>query len=102
MARSVKITISAQTRTELSRMRAPGETYSAVIQRLLGEAGVKAYEPGWNRILAEEEFISLSTLNEIQKRLDEARGDPSIMIPWSEVKKRMSAKKRKGTTKRKA
>lgn len=58
-SKATTISVSRKTRDLLASFGSKDETYDDIIRRLIEEAGFKAYEKRWNRILAEDEFIPL-------------------------------------------
>ena len=53
------ISLRKETREMLRRFGSKGQTYDEVIRELIEKASIKEHDARWNRILEEEEFISL-------------------------------------------
>jgi hypothetical protein len=62
MGNMTTISVSKKTRDALAALGSKKETYEDVILRLVEEAGFKAYEKRWNKILAEDDFVPLEDL----------------------------------------
>lgn len=56
------IAVKPETKKLLREIGVKKETYDKIIQRLVREAGWKNLDERWNRILEEDEFISLDEL----------------------------------------
>ena len=56
------ISVNEKTRDLLRAMGEKGETYDAIIRRLIQDAGWKKLDARWNRILKEDDFIPLEDL----------------------------------------
>lgn len=56
------ISLDEKTKEMLRAMGEKGESYDAIIRRLITEAGWKRLDARWNRILEEDEFIPLEEL----------------------------------------
>ena len=62
MAAITTIRISRDTKELLRKMGEKGESYDAIIRKLLHEANWKVLDERWNKILDEDEFIPLDAL----------------------------------------
>jgi len=62
MAAMTTISISGDTKELLRKMGEKGESYDAIIRRLLHEANWKVLDERWNKILDTDEFIPLDAL----------------------------------------
>ena len=62
MAATTTISISNDTKEHLRKMGEKGESYDAIIRKLLHEANWKVLDERWNNILDEDEFIPLEAL----------------------------------------
>ena len=62
MAAITTISISGDTKELLRKMGEKGESYDAIIRRLLHEANWKVLDERWNKILDTDEFIPLDAL----------------------------------------
>lgn len=56
------ISLDAKTRDMLRAMGEKGESYDAIIRRLVKEVGWKKLDARWNRIIEDDEFIPLDEL----------------------------------------
>lgn len=56
------ISVEAKTREMLRAFGEKGESYDAIIRRLVRDAGWKKLDARWNRILEEDDFIPLKDL----------------------------------------
>ena len=56
------IAVSDQTKEELRLMGEKGESYDQIIQRIIKVAVIKKLDERWNKILENDEFISLDEL----------------------------------------
>ena len=56
------IALASETKEMLRQMGEKGETYDNIIQKLIKEANWKKLDKRWNKILEEDEFISLDEL----------------------------------------
>ncbi|MGA1821456.1 MAG: hypothetical protein ACMUIG_02895 [Thermoplasmatota archaeon] len=56
------IAVSVETREALRILGEKGESYDHIIQRLIERAAWKELDNRWNRILEEDEFISMDEL----------------------------------------
>lgn len=56
------IAVDTKTRDLLRAMGEKGESYDAIIRRLIRDAGWKKLDAKWNRILEEDDFIPLEEL----------------------------------------
>jgi Arc/MetJ family transcription regulator len=56
------ICVKPETKKLLQEIGVKRETYDEIIRRLVREAGWKKLDERWNRILEEDEFISLDEL----------------------------------------
>jgi predicted CopG family antitoxin len=56
------IAVSSETKEVLRQMGEKGESYDHIIQRLIDAAKIKKLDARWNKILEEDEFISLDEL----------------------------------------
>jgi hypothetical protein len=56
------ISLDATTRELLRSMGEKGESYDKIIRRLIKDAGWKKLDSRWNKILSDDEFISLDEL----------------------------------------
>lgn len=59
---ATSIALDPTTKEMLRAMGEKGESYDAIIRRLIREAGWKRLDAGWNRILEGDEFIPLEDL----------------------------------------
>jgi len=62
MAATTTISISKDTKELLRKMGGKGESFDAIIRKLLREANWKVLDERWNNILDEDEFIPLEAL----------------------------------------
>jgi predicted CopG family antitoxin len=62
MAAITTISISGDTKELLRKIGEKGESYDAIIRRLLHEANWKVLDERWNKILDTDEFIPLDAL----------------------------------------
>jgi len=62
MMSSTTIDVSAHTKDLLLHFGRDRESYDHIIRRLVEEAGWKEMDARWNKILDEDEFISLDEL----------------------------------------
>jgi len=62
MAVTTTISISRDTKELLRKMGEKGESYDAIIRKLLREANWKILDERWNNIVDEDEFIPLEAL----------------------------------------
>jgi hypothetical protein len=62
MSSTTTISVSSTTKELLRRMGEKGESYDAIIRRLIDEAGWKSLDDRWNAILEGDEFIPLESL----------------------------------------
>ncbi len=62
MATTTTISISTDTKEHLRKMGEKGESYDAIIRKLLHDADWKVLDKRWNTILDDEEFIPLDAL----------------------------------------
>ncbi|MCD6512001.1 MAG: hypothetical protein J7K61_00140 [Thermoplasmata archaeon] len=60
--RMTTIAVSHETKEALRRLGEKGESYDSIIQKLLSKVAWKELDERWNRILEEDEFISLDEL----------------------------------------
>jgi predicted DNA-binding protein len=56
------IALAKSTKERLRRLAEKGETYDAVVLRLIDRAALKEMDNRWNRILREETFTRLEEL----------------------------------------
>ena len=56
------IAISSETKEILRQFGENGESYNNIIRKLIKEAGWKKLDKRWNKILENDEFISLDEL----------------------------------------
>ena len=56
------IAITNETKKALQELGTKGETYDAIIKKLIRKFAWKKLDDSWNKILAEDEFISLDEL----------------------------------------
>jgi hypothetical protein len=56
------IAVSSETKEILRRFGEKGESYNNIIRKLLKEAGWKKLDNRWNKILENDEFISMDEL----------------------------------------
>lgn len=59
---STTIAVSSETKETLRLLGEKGESYDHIIRRLIEKAALKERDDRWNRILNEDEFISLDEL----------------------------------------
>lgn len=59
---ATSISLDPKTRDMLRSMGEKGESYDAIIRRLIREAGWKKLDARWNKILEEDDFIPLEDL----------------------------------------
>jgi len=62
MAATTTIAVSAGTKELLRRAGEKGESYDAIIRKLLHDANWKVLDERWNKILTTDEFIPLDAL----------------------------------------
>jgi len=62
MSSTTTISISSATKELLRRVGEKGESYDAIIRRLIEKAGWKGLDDRWNAILEQDEFIPLESL----------------------------------------
>ena len=56
------ISINQQTKKALSQLGMKGETYDAIIKKLIERYAWKKMDERWNKILADDDFIPLDKL----------------------------------------
>jgi hypothetical protein len=56
------IGVSSETKEILRQFGEKGESYNTIIRKLIKEAGWKKLDERWNKILENDEFISLDEL----------------------------------------
>ena len=56
------IAVSSETKEILRHFGEKGESYNHIIRKLIKEAGWKRLDDRWNKILANDDFISLDEL----------------------------------------
>jgi hypothetical protein len=56
------IAITNETKKALQELGTKGETYDSIIKKLIRKFAWKKLDDSWNKILAEDEFISLDEL----------------------------------------
>lgn len=56
------IAVSSETKELLRQLGEKGESYNNIIRKLIKEAGWKKLDERWNKILENDEFISLDEL----------------------------------------
>ncbi len=56
------IAITNETKKALQDLGTKGETYDSIIKKLIKRFAWKKLDDSWNKILAEDEFISLDEL----------------------------------------
>lgn len=56
------IAVSIETKELLRHIGEKGESYDLIIRKLIEEVGLKELDSRWNKILAQEKFISLDEL----------------------------------------
>ena len=56
------IAVSHETKEALRQLGEKGESYDAIIQKLLSKVAWKELDERWNKILKEDEFIPLEEL----------------------------------------
>ena len=56
------IAVSTETKELLRHIGEKGESYDLIIRKLIEEVGLKELDSRWNKILADEKFISLDDL----------------------------------------
>jgi len=56
------IVVSSETKELLRQFGEKGESYNNIIRKLIKEAGWKKLDKRWNKILENDEFISLDEL----------------------------------------
>jgi hypothetical protein len=56
------IAVASDTKEMLRHFGQKGESYDVIIKRLIKESSWKELDKRWNKILAEDEFISLDAL----------------------------------------
>ena len=56
------IAVKPETKEMLRHFGEKGESYDNIIRRLIEDVGWKELDDRWNKILAEDEFISLDDL----------------------------------------
>ena len=59
---STTIAISVETKEMIRTIGEKGETYDAIIRRIIHQAGMKNLDARWNLILENDEFLSLENL----------------------------------------
>lgn len=60
--RPTTIALAMSTKERLRRLAEKGETYDAVVLRLIDRAAIKEMDDRWNRILRDESFTPLEDL----------------------------------------
>ena len=61
-ATTTTIAVSSETKEILRNIGEKGESYNHIIRNLIKEVGWKRLDNRWNKILANDEFISLDEL----------------------------------------
>ena len=56
------ISITQETKKALQQLGTKGETYDTIIKKLIRKFAWKKLDDEWNKILAQDEFISLDEL----------------------------------------
>ncbi len=56
------VALSPQTKEKLRQLGQKGESYDAIIRKLIQKAGWSRLDERWNTILTEDEFIPLDEL----------------------------------------
>jgi hypothetical protein len=56
------IAVTQETKKALQQLGVKGETYDSIIKKLLNRSAWKKLDEKWNKILNEDEFISLKEL----------------------------------------
>ncbi len=56
------ISITQQTKKALTSLGTKGETYDTIVKKLIKRYAWKKMDERWNKILAEDDFISLDEL----------------------------------------
>lgn len=56
------IAVSSETKEILRQFEEKGESYNNIIRKLIKEADWKKFDKRWNKILENDEFISLDEL----------------------------------------
>ena len=56
------ISVNKETKNALLKLGSKGETYDSIIRKLLKRFAWKKIDESWNKILADDEFISLDEL----------------------------------------
>jgi len=59
---AITIAVSSETKEILRQFGEKGESYNNIIRKLIKEAGWKKLDERWNKILENDEFISLDEL----------------------------------------
>lgn len=59
---STTIAISLETKEMIRRLGEKGETYDAIIRRVIHKAGMQTLDERWNSILETDEFLPLENL----------------------------------------
>ena len=62
MASTTTIAVSSDTKDILRKMGEKGESYDAIIRKLIQEANWKVLDERWNLILKNDQFIPLESL----------------------------------------
>ena len=62
MSATTIIAVFSETKEILRHFGEKGESYNLIIQKLIKEVGWKKLDNRWNKILANDEFISLDKL----------------------------------------
>ena len=56
------VALKPETKELLRQLGEKGESYDEIIQKLISESSMKKLDKRWNKILEEDEFISLDEL----------------------------------------
>jgi hypothetical protein len=61
-SRSTTIAVSVETKEIIRTLGEKGETYDAIIRRVINKAGMQTLDARWNTILENDEFLPLKDL----------------------------------------
>ena len=61
-SRSTTIAVSVETKEIIRTLGEKGETYDAIIRRVISKAGMQTLDARWNTILENDEFLPLEDL----------------------------------------
>lgn len=61
-SKSTTIAVSVETKEIIRTLGEKGETYDAIIRRVISKAGMQTLDARWNTILENDEFLPLEDL----------------------------------------